>query len=130
MNKRIKQVRLDNDMNMTRFAEVLGVSQGTVSMWESGNRAISNQTIKLISREFNVSEEWLMTGEGSMYLPKTKAMIAADIADGYMYKNSVLKNEIIQIVSDMDENILRMLLKEAKRIVNAVEKAEKDQDYS
>lgn len=128
MNRRIKMIRADQGMNMTQFADALGVSQGTISMWESGNRSISNQTVKLISRVFNVSEKWITTGEGEMYLPKTKAMEAAEIADNYVHKNSSTKNEILKIVSEMDEDFIKLLVKEARRIVNAVGDAEKDQD--
>lgn len=127
MNKRIKKVRLDADMNMSKFADVLAVSQSTVSMWESGSRSISNHTIKLISREFNVSEKWLLTGEGEMYLPKSKEIIASEISEGFMHRNSIAKNEILKIVSDMDEDILKMLLDEARRIVKSVDAEESKQ---
>lgn len=34
----IKQVRVDLDLTQEQFAARLGVSQGTVALWESGDR--------------------------------------------------------------------------------------------
>ena len=35
-----------------------------------GGRSTSDQTVRMICREFGVNEEWLRTGEGEMFAPK------------------------------------------------------------
>lgn len=49
------------------FAERLKVSQAFVSQLCSGVKQPSDRTISDICREFNVSEEWLRTGDGEMF---------------------------------------------------------------
>lgn len=66
MKDRIKAVREANNMNRTRFAEKLNTSVATISRYESGDRIPSDATLKLISKEFNVSYAWLKNGEGPM----------------------------------------------------------------
>lgn len=66
MKDRIKAVREANNMSLTRFAEKLKTSVATISRYESGDRIPSDASLKLISKEFNVSYAWLKTGEGPM----------------------------------------------------------------
>jgi len=54
----IKQARKAHDLNRAEFAELLGVADGTVGMWESGASRPSFETAYLFS--FDVREpEWV-----------------------------------------------------------------------
>lgn len=68
MKDRIRQIRKDTNLNMEQFADRLGVTTSTVSMIESGKRNPSAPTIRAICREFHVNEEWLLNGNGDMYV--------------------------------------------------------------
>ncbi|MBP3901630.1 MAG: helix-turn-helix transcriptional regulator [Blautia sp.] len=72
MNERIKMLRKKLGMTMERFSEVLGISKSGISEIESGRRNVTDQHIKLIvSSPLNgqhVSEQWLRTGEGEMFV--------------------------------------------------------------
>lgn len=67
MNKRIKMVRKNASLTLEKFGERLGITASSCSTIESGKTNPSDQTIRSICREFNVSETWLRTGEGEMY---------------------------------------------------------------
>ena len=49
-------------------------------MMEKGDRKPSDRTIVDICREFGVSEQWLRTGTGEMFPPRTRAQEIADFA--------------------------------------------------
>lgn len=49
-------------------AEALGVTETAVSAWRNNRRNITEQTLKAICREFNVSYMWLTTGDGEMFV--------------------------------------------------------------
>ena len=68
MKDRIRQIRKDTNLNMEQFADRLGVTTSTVSMIESGKRNPSAPTIRAICREFHVNKEWLLNGNGDMYV--------------------------------------------------------------
>lgn len=68
MNVRIKELRLYLKMNQENFGSILGVTNAAISRIEKGERNLTDQMIISICREFNVSEEWLRTGEGEMFV--------------------------------------------------------------
>ena len=72
MNERIKQIRTESGLNQTDFAKRISVSRSAVCKMESGENSPSEQTIKLICREFSVNENWLRTGNETMFLESKK----------------------------------------------------------
>lgn len=68
MINRLKQLRKTLNMNQREFSNKLGISQTSYSMIESGVNSLSNKHIKLICATFSVSENWIRTGEGNMFL--------------------------------------------------------------
>lgn len=69
MNERIKQVRKACGLKQAEFADRIGVKPSTVTSYETGLRVPSDTVIFSICREFRVSETWLRTGDGEMFLP-------------------------------------------------------------
>lgn len=65
--KRLKQLRKYLDLTQSEFGEKIGVKGNTVTNYENGRRALSEQTIKSICREFNVSYVWLVEGIEPMF---------------------------------------------------------------
>lgn len=70
MNERIKEVRLAQSPKMSQdaFGAKIGITGAAVSRIESGDRNVTDQVIVSICREFNVSENWLRTGQGEMFI--------------------------------------------------------------
>ena len=67
MNSRIKEVRKELGHSQETFGSLLGVTKAAISRIETGERGTTDQMIRAICREFNVSEEWLRTGSGDMF---------------------------------------------------------------
>lgn len=67
MNTRIKYVRKEVGLTQSEFGDRIGVKHNSVAQFEAGSRNPSEQTIKMICREFHVSEEWLRTGKGEAF---------------------------------------------------------------
>lgn len=70
MNQRIKKLRRALDLTQQEFADKIGMKRNTVANYETDRNEPSNSVISLICREFNVSETWLRTGEGEMFIQK------------------------------------------------------------
>ena len=68
INSRISSVIRASGLTKTAFGERLNVSQSHVSRLANGETAPSDRTIVDICREFGVSEHWLRTGEGEMFV--------------------------------------------------------------
>ena len=65
--ERVKEVRKSLNLTMEQFGNKLGVTKVAISNIEIEKRNLTEQMSRAICREFNVSEEWLKTGEGEMY---------------------------------------------------------------
>lgn len=72
MNERLKVIRKELSLSQEAFGKRLGVTGTAISRMEIGNRAVTEQMILAICREFNVREEWLRTGSGEMFLDFTE----------------------------------------------------------
>lgn len=69
INKRIKAIRKERHWSQTHLASILGVTQGGVSYMEQDGSTVSEQTIKSLCMAIpGLSESWLKTGSGPMYI--------------------------------------------------------------
>lgn len=67
INQRVKQVRQTLHLSQAKFAKALSMSNGYVAGIELEHNNVNDRIIKLICFTFNVSEEWLKTGNGKMF---------------------------------------------------------------
>lgn len=79
MKERLKELRKTLGLSQDAMASRIGVTRGAVCRLETGSNGFTNQTVMAICREFNVSEEWLRTGAGSMFVEMSRAELAAKI---------------------------------------------------
>ncbi len=67
INQRIKQVRQTLNLSQAKFAKAISISNGYIAGIELENRNVNDRLVKLICITFNVSENWLKTGDGNMF---------------------------------------------------------------
>lgn len=67
-NERVKKLRKSLGLTQEKFGERIGVKKNTISQIESGVNGVTDQLRLAVCREFRVSEEWLRTGEGEMFV--------------------------------------------------------------
>jgi transcriptional regulator with XRE-family HTH domain len=63
VGRRIRELR-GYDITQSEFAQRIGISQSFLSTVERGNVEAGAEVLLAISREFNKTLEWLLTGEG------------------------------------------------------------------
>lgn len=68
MSNRIKEIRTSLGLSQQEFADRIGVKRGAIANYEIGRNEPIDAVITLICREFGVSEHWLRTGEGEMFV--------------------------------------------------------------
>lgn len=76
MHTRIKEVREHLGLSQTEFGKRLGISRDAVSNLEYNRLKKPEQKepiIKLICREFGISETWLRTGAGEPFMPPSRS---------------------------------------------------------
>ena len=68
INHRVKELRKAINMTQVSFSRVIALSSGYLAGIETEKRRVNNRLIKLICSSFNVSEQWLLSGIGSMFV--------------------------------------------------------------
>lgn len=71
--ERVREVRKALDLTLEKFGEKIGLKKNSLSQIEHGINNLTEQMAKSICREFNVSYDYLVDGEGEMFtdLPDT-----------------------------------------------------------
>ena len=72
LSKKIKQIRNDNKLTQEQFAEKMLVSRTAVSKWENGTCYPSIDSLKYMSKIFNVSLDKLLSSEEILEIAKTE----------------------------------------------------------
>ena len=95
MYERIKLLRTEQlHMTQTEFGEALGVKRDVINNIENNrlkNPEKQEPIYRLMCEKFNVSEEWLRTGEGEMFLPLTKNQLITEFAADLVMEDNTFK---------------------------------------
>lgn len=70
MKDRIKTLRKNLGLTQEKFADRLSMKRNTIANYEIGRNEPIDAVISLMCREFHVSEKWLRTGEGEMFVSR------------------------------------------------------------
>lgn len=71
MKDRIKTLRKTLKMNQNEFANKIHKVTRTLQKYESGEIVPDYSIVQLIAKTFNVNPDWLVTGDGEMFLDNT-----------------------------------------------------------
>lgn len=58
--KRVKELRIDNDVTQVQMADYLGIDQSYYAKYENGKQPIPTRHIKAICHKFNVSADYIL----------------------------------------------------------------------
>ena len=106
MHDRVRQIRKENKLSQDEFAIRLGVSRPVISNIELNRLANPEQKIpliKLIAKEFNVNEKWLLFGEGEKETKTQKGDLAKLLVDIKTGKNQFAAAYVDFLASLTDE---------------------------
>lgn len=117
LSERIRELIRVRRKKKSEFARALNVSQAFVSQMCSGERMPSDRTIADICREFDVSEEWLRTGTGPMFVEKTRDEELAEFF-GHVLARDDFKQRLLAALSRLDESEWAMLEQVARKLLD------------
>ncbi|MDY6789713.1 MAG: helix-turn-helix transcriptional regulator [Thermodesulfobacteriota bacterium] len=66
IGQRINKIRTSLNLSQSLFAKSLGVTQGYISCIEKAEKDPSMTLLILITKQYNITKKWLITGEGEM----------------------------------------------------------------
>ena len=115
---RFKELRKELRLTQEEFAAKIDLSRSYINLIEMGKKTPAERTIKDICRTFNVSCNWLMHGEGEMFLPAIDEEMnyvseLLDDVDNPLYE--IIKS-IMKTYLELDEKQKEMVKSFAKNL--------------
>lgn len=116
MNDRIKSARKALGLTQSEFGSRIGISGAAVSKLESGDRNPSDQTLMLISSEYQISLQWLQTGTGDMFTQGHS--LADELAKKYSFPD--ITRKLLVEYEKLDEDQQAAVLEYATKFVASI----------
>jgi len=101
--ERIKEVRLKAKLSQVEFAERILLSKSFYGDIEIGKKKVNKRIIYIVSKQFNVSEEWLRSGKGEMYFDP---------------QSDKRKERLLFIYDQLDESLRTCLVDQSNILLN------------
>lgn len=115
--ERIRELRKALKLTLDRFGERVGVKKSALSQIENGKSGVTDQMIKSICREFDVSETWIRTGEGEMFPPVDRRTEIARLTRQLLNEEKdSFKNRFISMLANLSVEEWEFLEKRAKQL--------------
>ena len=116
--ERIRYLRKDVlHLTLEKFGERLGVKRNTLSTIENGKGNVTNQMRTSICTAYNVSEKWLLTGEGDMFVAQDKrAQLMAWAEDVLKDTDDSFRWRFVSLLMSLPEEWWATLEEKAKEI--------------
>ena len=99
MNDRIRELRKTLELSQREFAQKIGLKQNPISYMEKSGATVTEQNVKAICSQFSVSESWLRTGSGKMFLENEKKQ--REFFDIFDQLSPALQDYLIRTARDL-----------------------------
>ncbi len=104
MNERIKEIRLSLGITQDDFGKKIGLARNSIANYEIGRRTPTNAVITSICREFNINEDWLRYGKGTMKKALTKSQEIGAFANEVMnLPDEAFKKRFVDALKKLSE---------------------------
>ena len=108
--ERIENLIKQLGITKTKFAEKLSVSQPYISKIIISGYVPSDRQIEDICEKFNANEKWLRTGEGEMFIRKTRSETIADfMVDMLNEEEPSYKRRLIEALAELSTDEWKLL---------------------
>ena len=108
--ERIENLIKQLGITKTKFAEKLSVSQPYISKIIISGYVPSDRLIEDICEKFNANEKWLRTGEGEMFIRKTRSETIADfMVDMLNEEEPSYKRRLIEALAELYTDVWKLL---------------------
>ena len=105
--ERINNVRKSLNLTLEKFGENLGVTKTAISRIEKGERSCTEQMAKSICREYSVDYDWLITGDGEMFIETDDNI--SELIDRIMFGENEFHKNLFKVFARLDVNELLAL---------------------
>ena len=116
LNSRIKQVRKALGVSQDEFGNGLGLGRGAITNIELNKTTPKPLVVQLICKTYNVNEQWLRTGEGEMFVQRTRSQEITDFMADLVQTDNEFKRRFVSVLARLDEKDWELIEKMAEMI--------------
>ena len=101
--KRFKQIRQELNIKQMDLARELAISQGHASDIENGRKAVSDRIIEILHLKYNVNEDWIKNGNGSMFVPLSRSETISSFLGSLMKdEDDSFRRRLVESLAELD----------------------------
>lgn len=127
INQRIYELRKTLKMSQTDFGEEIGVTRGVINNIDRNLVPAKPLLIQQICKAYNVSETWLTTGEGEMFVESSrKDQIAQFVGRTLASEEETFQKRLISALAEMSVEEWEALEKLISRLADIPDKKEQE----
>lgn len=116
LNSRIKQVRKALGMSQDEFGNGIGLGRGAITNIELNKTNPKPLVVQLICKTYNVNEMWLRTGEGEMFVQRTRSQEIVDFMGELVQTDNEFKRRFVAALARLDEKDWALIEKMADKL--------------
>ena len=94
--ERIKEIRDKVKLSQVEFSERIFISKSFYGDIEIGKKKVNDRIIFIVSKQFNVNEEWIRTGRGEMFIEKTPDLRKEKLLNIYYQLEGSLRDVLVE----------------------------------
>lgn len=131
IKERFKLLRKKIKLTQKELANILHINQSTIQAYENGKAFPSSKKLEILFREFNININWIITGEGEMFLELSKDELQKKFLENLKWINDFGKkilNGKIEVTPEIEKKVAfiietqKMILEKAKKEGYIIEK--------
>ena len=119
INARIKELRKSLKLNQAEFGDAIGLKTSAISKMEQTGSTVTEQNITLICQKFRVRREWLLDGEGEIFVSGEPGIFAEFARE---YKLSAQEQEVAKYLLGLSEGERANIMHYLQNIAAAMER--------
>lgn len=108
--ERIYEIRSLQNLNQTEFANIIGITQTSLSQLEASKNNPSFEVLVSISQKFNINYAWLIEGIGKMQKTEISAIEKLNQEIAILKKELADKNYTIETQKELLESYKKTAL--------------------
>lgn len=118
IGERIRSVRKNLGLSQVEFAKGINISRQQIGLLEKDERTLTDRTLNDMVREYGISRDYILTGEGEMFIDLDKSSEVVN------YIRDLCENdqEKAELVIETYKMFIDLSTKD-KRIINALVKS-------
>ena len=108
INERIKEIRLKLKLSQVEFSKQILLGKSFYGDIEIGKKKVNDRMIFIISKQFNINQEWIRTGNGEIFLDTSPDIRKERLLNIYNQLDSSLKDCLVEqsdILLKLQKNI-------------------------